>query len=362
MLEKFLTMRERYHELEQQMALPENSTNPKKMAKLGREYSKLGKLMPYLDDYEKVIENIVEDEKIIEDSKDSELCEIARTEMESLQERCDALEKKLLEGLMADDPNEGKNVIVELRAGTGGDEAGLFAGDLYRMYTRLAERKGWNIEIMSSNATNLGGFKEIIFIVEGDDAYNYFQYEGGVHRVQRVPQTETSGRIHTSAASVMVLPEAEKEDVEISSDELRIDYYAASGHGGQSVNRTYSAVRIVHLPTGIIATCQDEKSQHKNRDKAMRVLRARLNQKIEEEKQKELSSSRRNQVRSGDRSEKIRTYNFPQNRITDHRINFTAYNLTELLDGDVEDLHDALVNADIQKFLKTLSNNRVRKS
>ncbi len=354
MLDKFLILRQKREELTDEMSKPEISTNPKSMKKLGREFNRIDRLMKPLDEYEQVYNSLEEDKEILENEQDEELRQIASNEIEELSQREDSLRKKLISGLMPPDPNDGKNIIMEIRAGTGGDEAGLFAGDLFRMYQRLAEVKGWKIEIINENSTNLGGYKEIIFVVEGDDAYETLQYEGGVHRVQRVPKTETSGRIHTSAASVTVLPEAEEEDIEISDDDLRIDYYAASGHGGQHVNRTYSAVRIVHIPTGLISTCQDEKSQHKNRAKALRVLKSRLMQKQQEERDRELMSTRRNQIRSGDRSEKIRTYNFPQNRITDHRIGYTAYNLSDFLEGNIMELVEALKDADVQAFMDDL--------
>ncbi len=354
MLEKFLILRQKRKELTDAMSRPEISTNPTEMKKLGREFNLMDKLMHPLDQYEEIWTSLQEDRHILENEEDEDLRAIASSEIEELEAEELRLRNQLIAGLMPSDPNDGKNVIVEIRAGTGGDEAGLFAGDLFRMYQRLAEIKGWKIEIIGESPTNLGGYKEIIFAVEGDDAYDTLQYEGGVHRVQRVPKTETSGRIHTSAASVTVLPEAEEEDIEIADDDIRIDFYAASGHGGQHVNRTYSAVRIVHLPTGIISTCQDEKSQHKNKAKAMRVLKSRLMQKQQEERDKELMSTRRNQIRSGDRSEKIRTYNFPQNRITDHRIGYTAYNLTDFLQGSVDELIAALHDADVQAFMDDL--------
>ena len=355
LLENFQTIRRRHKELQDLMVLPKNITDSKKMTILGREYSKLDKLNPLLDQYEQSLIQISDNKELIQTETDVEFLEMAKMEIEELSELTSELEKKLLDGLLPVDPSEGKNIIVEVRAGTGGDEAGLFAGDLFRMYMRLSERRGWKLEIMDSNATDIGGYKEITFQLSGDDAYTSLKFEGGVHRVQRVPRTETSGRIHTSAAAVMIFPEAENEEIEINDKDLRIDYFAASGCGGQHVNRTYSAVRIVHTPTGIIATCQDEKSQHKNRDKAMTVLRARLFQMQEEERLRKLESSRKSQVRSGDRSEKIRTYNFQQNRITDHRVGFTAHNLTEVLDGDMDALIEALQNAEIQEFLESLN-------
>jgi peptide chain release factor 1 len=247
---------------------------------------------------------------------------------------------------MPRDPNDEKNVVMEIRAGTGGEEAALFAGDLFRMYCRFAERNGWKVELMSQNPTGIGGFKEVIFTVEGSGAYSRLKYERGVHRVQRVPETEASGRIHTSAATVAVLPEAEEVDIEIDSDDLRVDVYRSSGHGGQSVNTTDSAVRITHLPTGMVVTCQDEKSQLKNKAKAMRILRSRLLERKVEEQRASMAHERRAQVGSGDRSERVRTYNFPQGRVTDHRIGLTLYKLNSFLDGDLDEMIDALAAAD----------------
>jgi len=355
MLDKLLKMRDRYAEIEKELSKPEIISDQTKMKILGREYSKLGKLMPTMDEYESVVKHIEEDKEIIKTEDDDDLRKMAIAELDELVEKEERLRLILLDGLIPPDPNEGRNIIVEIRAGTGGDEAALFAGDLFRMYTRLAERQGWKMEIIGLSETNMNGYKEVIFVLSGETAYTSMRFEGGVHRVQRVPKTEASGRLHTSAASVMIFPEVEKTEIDIPENEIRIDYYASSGCGGQHVNRTYSAVRIVHEPTGIIATCQDEKSQHKNRDKAMRVLMARLMQRQEEEQEKEMASSRKSQVRSGDRSEKIRTYNFPQNRITDHRISYTAYNLTEFLDGDMDAMLEALQEAEIKEILKDIS-------
>ena len=282
-------------------------------------------------------------QEMLRDKLDSELRELAEAELASLEEDKSSLEEKLKVLLLPSDPLDEKNVIMEIRAGTGGDEAALFAGDLFRMYSRYAERNGWQIESMSSNPTELGGFKEAIVMISGDRVYSRLKYESGVHRVQRVPETEASGRIHTSAATVAVLPEAEDVDIEIDPNDLRVDVFRSSGHGGQSVNTTDSAVRITHIPTGMVVTCQDEKSQHKNKDKALKVLRARLLDQLMEEQEAGIAETRKTQVGSGDRSERIRTYNFPQSRVTDHRIGLTTHRLTEFLDGDLDEMIEALI-------------------
>ena len=289
---------------------------------------------------------------MLNEDLDSEMEEMAKSELSGLEDEKQGLLDELKILLLPKDPLDEKNVIVEVRAGTGGEEASLFAGDLLRMYTRYAERNGWSIEQMSFNPTELGGIKESIFMISGDMVYSKLKFESGVHRVQRVPLTEAGGRIHTSAATVAVLPEAEEVDIEISPNDLRIDVFRASGNGGQCVNTTDSAVRITHLPTGLVVSCQDEKSQHKNRDKALKVLRARLlNQKIEEQN-KDIAQARKSQVGSGDRSERIRTYNFPQNRVTDHRIGLTLYKLDQVMDGALDELIDALVLSDQSERLK----------
>jgi peptide chain release factor 1 len=270
----------------------------------------------------------------------------AEREEEELREKKAALEQQLKVLLLPRDPNDDKNVIMEIRAGTGGEEAALFAADLFRMYTRFAELKGWRTEIMDSHYTDLGGIKEIIFLIEGRGAYSQLKFESGVHRVQRVPTTESGGRIHTSAATVAVLPEAEEVDVDINPNDLRIDVFCSTGPGGQSVNTTQSAVRITHIPTGIVVSCQDEKSQHKNKEKAMRVLRARLLDQAQQEQQQKMASARKSQVGTGDRSERIRTYNFPQNRVTDHRIGLTLHRLQEVLMGNLQEIIDSLITTD----------------
>ncbi|TMB22192.1 MAG: peptide chain release factor 1, partial [Deltaproteobacteria bacterium] len=275
--------------------------------------------------------------------RDAELRELARSELPALEARLAALDATLKHLLLPKDPNDERNTVLEIRAGTGGDEASLFAAELFRMYSRYAERHGWRVEVLSSSPTGLGGFKEVIALVQGKGAFSRLKFEGGVHRVQRVPVTETQGRIHTSAVTVAVLPEAEDVEVELADKDLRIDVYRSSGPGGQSVNTTDSAVRVTHLPTGLVVTCQDEKSQHKNKSKALKILRARLLERARSEQQSEIAANRKAMVGSGDRSEKIRTYNFPQSRVTDHRVNLTLHTLDRVLDGDIDPIVDALV-------------------
>ncbi|MEW6334545.1 MAG: peptide chain release factor 1 [Thermodesulfobacteriota bacterium] len=332
----------RYRELEQLLSDPAVVGKHGVYQRYAKEHSDLRPLVETFREYEKTGLRIEEDQALLRDS-DEELRELAREELPALQDAQKSLESRLRILLLPRDPNDEKNVFLEIRAGTGGDEAGLFAGDLFRMYARFAETSGWKVEVMSSTpAGGMGGFKEIIALITGRGAYSLLKYESGVHRVQRVPITEAQGRIHTSAVTVAILPEAEEVELNIDPNDLRIDVYHSSGHGGQSVNTTDSAVRITHLPTGMIVTCQDEKSQLKNKNKAMGVLRARLLDLAVKKQNAEISEARKNQIGTGDRSERIRTYNFPQGRVTDHRIGMTAYNLESFLNGDIRFLIDSL--------------------
>ena len=291
-------------------------------------------------------QTVVDDKEMLDAGQDKEFEEMIRLEMAEAEEIIERASEELKILLLPKDPNDEKNVIMEIRGGTGGDEAALFAADLMRMYSMYAESKNWKIDILSSNPTDIGGYKEVSFSIEGQGAYSRLKFESGVHRVQRVPETESSGRIHTSAVTVAVLPEVEEVEVEINQNDLRIDVFRAGGPGGQCVNTTDSAVRITHIPTGIVVSCQDEKSQHKNKDKAMKILRSRIYDVMEEQRHKEIADERKSQVGSGDRSERIRTYNFPQSRVTDHRINLTLYKLEQILDGNLDEIIDALVTAD----------------
>jgi len=347
-------IRSRNMELENQLQDPALLKHVEKLAEITREYKKTKEILQKGDELNALLETIADDRKLLEDNDEPELCEMAREEIEANEQARDQLEKDITLLLLPTDPKDGTNAIMEIRAGTGGDEAGLFAGDLYRLYSKYIELNRWSQEILSSNPTELGGFKEVIFSVKGEGAYGALKFESGVHRVQRVPSTETSGRIHTSAASVVVLPEAQEVDIEVKQNDLRIDVYRSSGPGGQSVNTTDSAVRITHVPTGLVVTCQDEKSQHKNKAKAMRVLRARLFDMKRKEEEKKIAASRKSMIGSGDRSAKIRTYNFPQGRVTDHRINLTLYRLQEILNGDLEELIHSLKTAEQEEMLKAI--------
>lgn len=345
-LDKLEKVKQRYDQINQLFSDPEYINNPEKMIALNKEKSEIEDIVQVYEKYSKVLKDIEGNKDIIENSGDKDLVDMAYAEMNDLNEQKEKLEEEIKVLLLPKDPNDDKNVIMEIRAGTGGEEAALFANDLFRMYTRYAEMRGWKYEIIDINETGLGGLKEVILSVSGDNVYGDLKYESGVHRVQRVPETEASGRVHTSAASVAVLPEVEDVEVEINPNDLKIDIFRSGGAGGQNVNKVETAVRITHLPTGIVVQCQDERSQLKNRQKAMKVLKARLYD-IEMRKQMEqISAQRKSQVRSGDRSEKIRTYNFPQNRVTDHRIGLTLYNLSNIMEGQLDELIEQLKLAD----------------
>ncbi len=346
MIDKVAGVAARYEELNRLMADPEVATDPELIRAYAQEQSDISELYQVYQRHRQVEKEIEGTRQMLDEELDPDLEELAEAELNSLEAEREELEERMRVLLLPKDPNDEKNIIVEVRAGAGGDEAGLFAAELYRMYTRYAENQGWKIEVLSSNESGIGGFKEVIFEVRGKGAYSRLKYESGVHRVQRVPETESQGRIHTSTATVIVLPEQEEVEVEVDPNDLRIDIFRSSGHGGQSVNTTDSAVRITHLPTGVVVTCQDEKSQLQNKQKAMRVLRARLYDMEEQKRQEELGAARRSQVQTGDRSEKIRTYNFPQSRVTDHRIGLTSYQLDSVLDGSLDEFIDALATTE----------------
>ncbi len=327
-------------------------SDPNQYKKLAKERSDMEDLVKVAKELSDVYKTLEDDAAAVAANEDPELVTMAKAEIEELAEKRVELEEALKYMLVPKDPADSKNTIMEIRAGTGGEEANLFAADLMRMYMRYAESKGWTIDILSSNPTGIGGFKEVIFIVEGKDAYGTLKFEKGVHRVQRVPVTEASGRIHTSAVTVAVLPEAEEVDVQIDPKDLRIDVFRSSGPGGQNVNKVETAVRVTHIPTGIVVSCQDEKSQHKNKEKALKVLRARLLEKAQKEQEERISQERKSQVGSGDRSAKIRTYNFPQQRVTDHRIGLSLHRLSEILDGNLGELINALCQADAMEKIK----------
>jgi len=356
MFAKLEKMKARFEELTQLLSTPEVVSNPERYRTLAKERSDLEETVHVFEKYQKVKRDLEGNREILSETKEPELRAIAESELNELEQKAADLERQLKSLLIPRDPNDAKNAIVEIRAGTGGEEAALFAADLFRMYTRFADRQGWRVDLINSNETGRGGFKEIVFAVNGKDAYGTLKYESGVHRVQRVPETEASGRIHTSAASVAVLPEIEEVELEINPGDLRIDVYRAGGRGGQNVNKVETAIRVTHLPTGIVVQCQDERSQYQNRVKAMKFLRARLYDKMQEEQDAQITAQRRSMVKRGDRSDKIRTYNFPQNRITDHRIGLTLYNLATVLDGDLARLIEELRLADTAEKLKSSVN------
>jgi len=346
LIEKLEKIKERYELVNQQLSDPAVVSDRKKMIILGKERSELEEIVQVYQNYKSVLDNLKGNIEIIDANEDAELIEMAEMELEDLNKQKENLEEEIKIILLPKDPNDDKSVIIEIRAGTGGDEAALFAGDLFRMYTRFAENKGWKTEIIDINDTGLGGIKEVVFSLDGPNVYGDLKFESGVHRVQRVPETEGSGRVHTSAASVAVLPEAEDVQVEINPGDLKIDVFRSGGAGGQSVNKLETAIRITHLPTKIVVSCQDERSQLKNKQKAMKVLKARLYDLELKKHNAQISAKRKSMVGSGDRSDKIRTYNFPQNRITDHRIGLTLYNLSNIVEGELTELIEQIKLAD----------------
>ncbi|MDP3028681.1 MAG: peptide chain release factor 1 [Deltaproteobacteria bacterium] len=342
MFERLEEVEEKYLDLEKMLGDPRVASNPAQYQRYAKEHSAIGKLVETYRRYREVKEQIANNTELMRD-EDEEIREMAKEEVQKLRKEQENLEDELKALLLPKDPNDERNTILEIRAGTGGEEAALFVADLFRMYSRFAERRGWKVEIMSSNPTGIGGFKEIIALISGENVYSQLKYESGVHRVQRVPVTEAQGRIHTSAVTVALLPEAEEVDVYIDPADIRVDVYRSSGPGGQSVNTTDSAVRVTHIPTGLVVTCQDEKSQHKNKAKALKVLRARLLDKTQKEQHEKIARERKSQIGTGDRSERIRTYNFPQGRMTDHRIGLTLYRLDAVLGGELEDVISPLI-------------------
>lgn len=354
LLAKLEELEKKYDELTAKIGDPEIIADHARWQGYVKAHKELEEIVLAYREYKKIVADLNGARELLEEESDPEFTKVIQEEIKLLQSKKEEMEKKLKILLLPRDPNDEKNVIMEIRAGTGGEEAALFAADLFRMYTRFAEKQGWKVDVMNTSYTDLGGFKEVIFMIEGKGAYSRLKFESGVHRVQRVPVTESGGRIHTSAATVAVLPEAEEVEIEINPNDLRIDVFCSTGPGGQSVNTTQSAVRITHLPTGIVVTCQDEKSQHKNKEKAMKVLRARLLEKARQEQQEKMAGMRRAQVGSGDRSERIRTYNFPQNRVTDHRIGLTIHRLEDVLQGELDEIITALITNDQAERLKQL--------
>lgn len=352
MISKLQALEDRYEELAKLLSNPDTINDQSEWQKHAKAHASLTDVVNNYREYKKAVQGIKEAKEMLEDKLEDEFRDMVQLELEELKARQEELEKKLTVLLLPKDPNDEKNVIMEIRGGAGGEEAALFASELFRMYTRYAETKGWRTEVLSTNATDIGGIKEISFVIEGQGAYSRLKFESGVHRVQRVPATESSGRIHTSTVTVAVLPEAEEVDIAIDPNELRIDVFCSSGPGGQSVNTTQSAVRITHIPSGLVVSCQDEKSQHKNKDKAMRVLRSRLMDIAQDQQNAQMANARKSQVGTGDRSERIRTYNFPQGRVTDHRIGLTLHKLAQVLEGDLVEVIEALITTDQAEKLK----------
>ncbi len=356
MLDKLSFLEDKYEDLGKKLSDPEVINQQDLWRKLIKEHAELEEVVMVYRDYQEALRGLEDTRAILYDkSSDDELKEMAREELEELEEKEETLREQLRLLLLPKDPNDDKNVIVEIRAGTGGDEAAIFAADLFRMYSRFAENQGWKTEMVSTSESGVGGYKEVVFMIKGKGAYSMMKFESGTHRVQRIPATESSGRIHTSAATVAVLPEVDDVEFEISPNDVRIDVFRASGHGGQSVNTTDSAVRVTHLETGITASCQDGKSQLKNKDKAMKILKARLYDKMVQEQERSIAENRRNQVGSGDRSERIRTYNYPQGRVTDHRINMTVYQLDSFMQGDIAQMIHALITEDQAEQMKEMA-------
>lgn len=354
MLEKLDFLKEKYSDLNNKISDPDVISQTQKWQKLMKEHAQIEPIVFKYDEYKSVKEQLKESKDMLKEKLDDDFKDMVKEEIKELTEKEEQMQNDLKTLLIPKDPNDDKNVIVEVRAGVGGSEAGLFTGNLFRMYFRYAERLRWKVEVLSSNEQGVGGFKEVIFMIKGKGAYSKLKYESGVHRVQRVPSTESSGRIHTSSATVAVLPEAEDIDIEINTNDIKFDVFRASGNGGQCVNTTDSAVRLTHIPTGIVISCQDEKSQLKNKDKALKVLKARLFDKYTSEQNAELAEERKGQIGSGDRSERIRTYNYPQGRVSDHRINLTLYKLDSFLDGDIDEMLDALITSDQAEKLKKM--------
>ncbi len=355
MLDKLEFLEEKYIDMTQQISDPEVLSDSQKLQKLMKEQASIEPIVMKYKEYKEVKTQLDESREMLKEKLDDDFKDMVKEEVKELTEKEDILSQELKILLLPKDPNDDKDVIVEIRAGVGGDEAGLFAGNLLRMYLRYAERQGWKTEFMSASDQGVGGYKEVIFAIKGKGAYSKLKYESGVHRVQRVPDTESSGRIHTSSATVAVLPEVEDIDIDINPNDCRVDVFRSSGNGGQCVNTTDSAVRLTHIPTGIVISCQDEKSQLKNKDKAFKILKAKLYDKYLQEQNDEQAQDRKSQVGSGDRSERIRTYNYPQGRISDHRINLTLYKLDSFLDGDITEMLEALITSDQAEKLKTVS-------
>ena len=359
LLDKLAFTENKYDELSVKISDPSIMANQTEWRKLCKEHAELEVIVNAYKEYKKVVDDLQADKEMLVEENDKEMRDMLNEEISSLTARQEELENHIQILLLPKDPNDDKNVFVEIRGGAGGEEATLFAYNLFRMYTRYAENNHWQVEIMSLNETDLGGFKEVVFMIKGHGAYSKLKYESGVHRVQRVPDTESSGRIHTSTATVAVLPEVDDVEIEINDKDLKIDVFRASGNGGQCVNTTDSAVRMTHLPTGIVVSCQDEKSQIKNKEKALKVLRARLYEKAEAERSAGIAEDRKSQVGTGDRSERIRTYNYPQGRVTDHRIGLTLYKLDSFLDGDIDEVINALITADQAERMKQMGNTDV---